>query len=461
MEDFQLRLTSFGGLFVFVFCAWLLSTRRQRFNWRIVLGGLAMQLVFAVAIFSTRNLTFPDSQGKDRFENGVVFAAVDSFFGKLEEFTDEGREFVFRTNAPDERPKAREIADEKDAELAAENEQKSLLRTFAFGVLPTVIFFSSLMSVLYHLRIMPRIVSAMGWMMQKTFRTSGAESLSCAANVFVGHTEAPLVVKPYIPTMTRSEMMAMMVGGFSTISGGLMAIYAGLNISAGHLLTASIISAPAALMVAKIMVPETETPQTIGTGKLELGEVGENLFDAAVQGAADGLKLALNIGAMLIAFLALIALVDYLLLLAGESLEWVINLFRQVPVDIHWSLEGLFSLLFFPLAWVMGIESGDCGEAGKLLGKKIATNEFLAYVDLSQHVDPSSQVANRLSQRSQVILTYALSGFANFGAIGIQIGGIGGLAPDRRRDLAQLGFRAMIGGVIACCMTACIAGMIL
>lgn len=462
MEDFWLRFISFCGLFVFVLCAWLLSAQKDRFNWRIVIGAMLMQFVFAVIIFSTRNVTFPDEDGNPRFQNGIVFYAVESFFKKIEEFTDQGREFVFSTNAPQKQAKARQIEDEEDAKLAAENEKKSLLRTFAFGVLPTVIFFSSLMSVLYYLRVMPMIVSAMGWLMQKTFRTSGSESLACAANVFVGHTEAPLVVKPYIPTMTRSEIMAMMVGGFSTISGGLMAIYAGLNISAGHLLTASIISAPAALMVAKIMVPETEQSQTMGSHQLEIESAGENMFDAAVRGASDGLKLALNIGAMLIAFLALIAMLDFLIGALGEIWQALINLFRQVPADVQWSLEGLFSRLFSPMAWIMGIEAKDCAEAGKLLGKKITTNEFLAYMDLSKHTTPGGvDDAIRLSERSQVILTYALSGFANFGAIGIQIGGIGGLAPEKRKDLAQLGLRAMLGGVIACCMTACIAGIIL
>jgi CNT family concentrative nucleoside transporter len=461
MEDFWLRFTSFCGLFVFVFSAWLLSTHRRRFNWRIVVGALLMQLVLAVAIFGTRTWTFPDEQGHPRFKNGIVFYAVDSFFEKIEHFTDQGREFVFGTNPPETPAQSRKIADAQDAVTASENDRKSLLRTFAFGVLPTVIFFSSLMSVLYYVRLMPLIVSAMGFLMQKTFRTSGSESLACAANVFVGHTEAPLVVKPYIASMTRSEVMAMMVGGFSTISGGLMAIYAGLNISAGHLLTASIISAPAALMVAKIMVPEMEASMTLGGSRLKIDSTGENLFDAAVQGAADGLKLALNIGAMLIAFLALIAMVDFLIAMMGEICESFMNLFRQVPVDIQWNLEGIFSRLFSPMAWIMGIEIKDCAEAGKLLGKKITTNEFLAYMDLSQHTTGRADPSVCLSERSQVILTYALSGFANFGAIGIQIGGIGGLAPQRRKDLAQLGLRAMLGGVIACCMTACIAGMIL
>lgn len=459
---FGLKLISFFGLFVFVFLAWSMSSNRSRFSWRLVIGAILLQLVFAIAVFSTRKLTFPDENGVPRYQNGIAFAAVDGFFAKIEDFTNEGRKFVFDVNPPRKLAEANSIADEEDAAVASKNSRATLLRTFAFGVLPTVIFFSALMSILYYLRVMPMIVSSIGWLMQKTIGTSGAESLACAANVFVGHTEAPLVVKPYIPTMTRSEIMAMMVGGFSTLSGGLVAIYANeFKISAGHLLTASIISAPAALLIAKVMVPETEQSQTMGKSKLEIPAVGENMFDAAVQGTTDGLKLALNIGACLIAFLALIAMADYLLGLMGEGVEWFLNLFRSKAIDVSWSLEGLFAVLFSPMAWIMGIEFRDCGEAGKILGKKIATNEFLAFADLSEHTNGKVAKESRLSERSQVILTYALSGFANFGAIGIQIGGIGGLAPERRKDLAQLGLRAMIGGVIACCMTACVAGMIL
>jgi len=459
---FQLKLISFIGLFVFVFMAWILSNNRARFSWRLMVGAILLQLVFAVAVFSTRKLTFPDNNGVPRYQNGIAFAAVDGFFAKIEDFTDEGRKFVFNVNPPQKLANANIIADPDDAAISTENSKSSLLRTFAFGVLPTVIFFSALMSILYYLRIMPMVVSSIGWLMQKTIGTSGSESLACAANVFVGQTEAPLVVKPYIPTMTRSEIMAMMVGGFSTLSGGLVAIYASeFKISAGHLLTASIISAPAALLIAKIMVPETEQSQTLGVSKLEIPSSGENVFDAAVQGTTDGLKLALNIGACLIGFLALISMADFLLGLLGESVEWFLNLFRSTAIDIDWSLEGLFSVLFSPMAWIMGIEFRDCGEAGKILGKKIATNEFLAFADLGEHTNGNVAEELRLSERSQVILTYALSGFANFGAIGIQIGGIGGLAPQRRKDLAQLGLRAMIGGVIACCMTACVAGMIL
>jgi CNT family concentrative nucleoside transporter len=292
--------------------------------------------------------------------------------------------------------------------------------------------------------------------MQKTLRTSGAESLAAAANVLVGHTEAPLVVKPFVAGMTRSELNALMVGGFSTISGSLMAVFVMQGVSAGHLLTASIISAPAALVMAKILQPEIDTPGELIHANVAGEKIASNVIEAAAIGASDGMKLAINIAAMLIAFLALIALLNSMLFGMGELLERLINLTRgDQPIDIQWSLSGLFAAIFFPLAWIMGIESGDCGTAGKLLGTKMVVNEFVAYLDLGAVLQEGE-----ISHRTEIILTYALCGFSNFGAIGIQIGGIGPLAPERRGDLAQLGLRAMFGGMLACCMTACMAGLL-
>ena len=339
-----------------------------------------------------------------------------------------------------------------------------LLRTFAFGVLPTVIFFASLMAVLYHIGVMQVLIRAMAWVMQKTLGTSGPESMAAAANVLVGHTEAPLVIRPYVEGMTRSELNALMVGGFATISGSLMAIFVANGISAGHLLTASLISAPAALVIAKILQPETETSQPDKDAiAFEPEDRPTNVIEAAAVGASDGLKLALNITAMLIAFLALLAMVNALVMGIGELLQMIANQFYADPIDIQWSLNGLFAWLFYPLAWVMGIAAEDCGVAGELLGKKVVVNEFIAYNDLSSiingNVVDADGVTVTLSERSRVILTYALCGFSNFGAIGIQIGGIGPLAPSRRSDLAQLGLRAMFGGMLAACMTACMAGI--
>ena len=280
----------------------------------------------------------------------------------------------------------------------------------------------------------------MAWIMQKTLRTTPSESLAAAANVLVGHTEAPLVVKPYVSKMTRSELNALMVGGFSTISGSLMAVFAGLGISAGHLLTASLISAPAALVLAKIMLPETETPVALEESEKQLENSATNVIEAAANGASEGVKLAINIAAMLIAFLGLIMFTDIILQGIGG---WF---------GIELSLSRIFGTLFYPLAWVMGIEQADCLVAGGMLGQKMVLNEFVAYYSLLG--------ADGVSDRTRTILTYALCGFSNFGAIGIQLGGIGPLAPNRKGDLAQLGFRAMLGGMLAACMTACIAGML-
>jgi len=414
--------------------AWLMSSHKRLIPWRMIAGGLALQIALAVFI-----LRLPPGQW--------AFQAAADFFVHLLGYVDEGSIFVFgihpRAGDPDLPPRF------------------LLLRTFAFGVLPTIIFFSSLMSVLYWLGLMQWIVRGMAVVMQKTLGASGAESLAAAANVFVGHTEAPLVVRPYIAGMTRSELNALMVGGFSTISGGLLAAYAGMGIDVGHLITASVISAPAALLIAKVMQPETESSQTFGEVKISVERRGVNVIEAAAVGASDGLKLALNVGAMLIAFLALLALLDGVLAWLGTwyGLAAVQLGVAQPGYDPGWSLSAALGYAFAPLAWLMGIETKDCLHAGELLGVKMVGNEFIAYHRLGLWLQEDSPV--QLSERSQHILTYALSGFSNFGAIGIQIGGIGGIAPARTSDLAQLGLRAMLGGALACGMTACIAGMLI
>jgi CNT family concentrative nucleoside transporter len=425
-----LNLISLLGIFVMIGLAWLMSSHKSKVDWRLVTFGLMLQAALAAVLFQSQNWTFGGT-----YPNGILFAGVESFFQAINDYVAEGSGFMFNINGPSDSPKA-------------------LLTTFAFGVLPTVIFFAALMSILYHIGIMQYVIRAMAWVMQKTLRTSGAESLAAAANVLVGHTEAPLVVKPYVSGMTRSELNALMVGGFSTISGSLMAIFVMSGVSAGHILTASIISAPAALVIAKILQPEVDTPGEIQQAGVGQEKIASNVIEAAAVGASDGMKLAINIAAMLIAFLALIAMLNALLFGVGELLQWLINLSRaENPIDINWTLNNLFAGLFYPLAWIMGIESADCGTAGQLLGKKMVVNEFVAYLDMGA-LEPGS-----LSDRSKVILTYALCGFSNFGAIGIQIGGIGPLAPERRGDLAQLGLRAMFGGMLACCMTAGMAGL--
>ncbi len=493
-----LNLVSLLGLGVMILLAWLMSTYRWRVDWRLVGLGVSLQLILAAVFFNSQTWTFPrtfrtaeellsavqnqeidpsavirkdaasspsialsglagtdplrgrgsaaavaavnrlmaespDGVSVPRFPNGIVFFWVESFFSVIQRSVDQGTAFLFRVNAP--------------ANTTPPTDPRALIYTFAFGILPTVIFFAALMSVLYYIGLMQWLIRGLAWLMRKTLGTTAVESLATAANVFVGHTEAPLVVRPYVANMTRSELNALMVGGFSTISGSLMAIFASMGISAGHLLTASLISAPAALVVAKILQPETETP--VPAAKLADGvePSASNIIEAAAIGASDGMKLAINIAAMLIAFLALIAFCDLLLQNAG-------SLF-----GLELSLGRIFGWIFWPLAWVMGIATNDCNIAGDLLGKKMVINEFIAYLDLTAVAVEESASGEGITERSRVILTYALCGFSNFGAVGIQIGGIGPLAPHRRSDLAQLGLRAMFGGMLAACMTACIAGL--
>ncbi len=340
--------------------------------------------------------------------------------------------------------------------LFTAGDDTSLVRTFAFGVLPTVIFFSALMSILYHLGIMQRIVGAMAVIMRVTLGTSGAETLAAAANVFVGHTEAPLVVRPYLAIMTRSELCAMMVGGFATVTGGLLGVYAGMGIDISHLLTASVISAPAALLIAKVMVPETHSDLVVAEATAALPTTETNLIGAAVEGASEGLKLALNVGAMLIAFLALLALVDVILANVSHAVAWAVG--STVPII---SLGQILGYVCSPLAWLMGIPYSECLEAGRLIGLKTVANEFIAFAELGRISQSGGEGEVVLSPRTIAVLTYALAGFSNFGAIGIQVGGIGGLEPSRRQELAQLGMKAMFGGLLACCMTGAVAGMLL
>lgn len=317
----------------------------------------------------------------------------------------------------------------------------------AFKVLPTIIFFSSFITILYYYGILPRVVSAIAFVMMRSMKTSGAESLSCAANIFVGQTEAPLLVKPYVTSLTLSELHAVMTGGFATIAGGVMAAYISMGISATHLIAASVMSAPAAIAISKVFYPETEIPKTTGELNIQIEKTHANVIDAATSGALDGLKLALNVAAMLIAFLGLVALVNAILGWLGQSLG--------LP---QLSLEWMLSYLMAPIAWLMGVPWVDCPKVAILLGKKTILNEFIAYLDLSEMVKGETP---QISERANILATYALCGFSNLGSIGIQIGGISAIAPQRQHDLAKLGLRAMIAGSLACFMTACIAGLLL
>ncbi len=388
--------------------AYGLSDNRKKIKWKPVYGGIIAQIVFGFLILKTEPGLWFFEQAKYVFE-GILG------------FTMEGTKFLFGP----------------------------LTNTEKFGfiffvmVLPTIIFTSTLMSVLYHLGIMEKVVKFIAKIMMKLMGTSGAESLAAAANIFAGQTEAPLVIKPYIAKMTKSELLALMTGGMATIAGGVLTAYVGLGIDAGHLLSASVMSAPAALCIAKLMIPETETPLTTGEDlKSSFPKTAENTVDAAVVGASDGLSLAMNVGAMLLAFIALIALLN-------GGISWIGSLFGHPEI----SFEIILGYLFAPFALIMSVPWDDAMAVGSLLGKKTVLNEFVAYMDLKD--------MTQISERSKVIATYALCGFANFGSIGIQVGGIGSLIPERRKDFAKLGFKALIAGTLACFMTACIAGLFL
>ena len=401
-----MKLVGILGLFVMLGIAYALSTDRRHFPWRTVLAGTTMQFTFALIILKT-------DMGRSamRWLSDRVAAFLN-------------------------------LADRGSAEIFGENFTEHF---FAFKVLPTIIFFSSFIAVLYYFGVVQMVVKLFARVMMKLLGTSGAESLSASANIFVGQTEAPLLIRPYVAGMTKSELMAVMTGGFSTVAGGVLAAYIGMGVSAGHLIAASVMSAPAALVMAKIMIPEREQSQTAGEVRMEVELPWVNVIDAAAQGAADGLKLALNVGAMLLAFLSLIAVVD-----AGLA-----PLGRFVGIE-DLSLQLLLGVLFAPLAWVMGVPWSEATTVGSLLGIKTAANEFIAYDQLSKLLDGEG-----LSERSTVIATYALCGFSNFSSIAIQIGGIGSIAPERKSELAQLGLRGMIAGSLACFQTATIAGLLL
>jgi CNT family concentrative nucleoside transporter len=413
-----LRLMSLVGTLALMGIAWLFSTNRRVVPWRCIVWGVGLQVVFALLVLKT-------SWGQSGFS-----AANDAVL-KLLEFTKEGTRFVMRS--------------------FSSGAIHPALANIAFDILPTIIFFSSFMAVLYHLGVMQIVIRGIAWVMARSMGTSGAESLSAAANIFVGQTEAPLVIKPYIDKMTDSELHAVMVGGFATIAGGVMAAYVGMLMNvfpdvAGHMIAASVMSAPAALLFAKIIIPEEGDPLTRGTVKLDVPRIDVNVIDAAARGASEGLQLALNVGAMLLAFIALLALVNWVLHAVGGLVD-----FPQL------SLQWILGQLHRPLAWLMGVPWSESQTAGTLMGEKIILTEFVAYLDLSNVLQAN---ADALSYRSTVIVSYALCGFANFGSLAIQLGGIGGMAPGRRHDLARVGLRALVGGTLAAYQTGTIAGMI-
>lgn len=424
MEEtaWELRLVSLLGLISWLGLAWGLSSARRRFPWRTVLWGLALQFGLALVLLRT-------SGGQ------AAFRAAGDAIRALTIFAEEGCRFVFGP-----------LAD------PAMMNQVFAGRGLVFAILVsgTIILVSSLSSLLYHWGVLQRVVRAMAWGMRRLMGTSGAETLSAAANVFMGQTEAPLLVRPYIPGMTRSELLCLMTGGMATIAGGVAAVYARMGAEAGHpemaghLLTASVLNAPAALMISKILVPETEVSETAAGRLQDPPKTTVNSLDALCQGAAEGLRLSLNVLAMLIAFVAVVALVNALLAWPQTRLG------VAEPV----TLQGLLGWLHAPFAWLLGVPLQDCVTVGRILGERIVLNEFIGYATLT-HPDTG------LTQRGFTLATYALCGFANFTSIAIQVGGIGSLAPERRAEMARLGVRAMVGGVLATYTTACVAGMLL
>jgi CNT family concentrative nucleoside transporter len=398
------------GLIAIVLCAYLFSTRRAAIQKRVLFWGVGLQFAFAFLVLKTKV--------------GALFYGVSLFVNALLNYTAAGSSFVFGDK------------------LGMRNDQFGVI--FAFQVLPIVIFICSLFAIFYYLGIMQIFVKAMAVVMQRVMRTSGAESTSVAASIVMGQTEAPITIRPFLETLTESEMFTVMTSGMAHVSGSVMAAYVAIaGVSITHLLTAVIMTAPATIMLAKMFVPETGAPVTGGTVKVEIERPGVNLIDAAARGAGDGLHLALNIAGMLIAFLALIALVNGGLGLVHSYIPWI-------PA----SLQQILALLFAPIAWALGVSWNDCATIGNLLGTRMVLNEFVAFVDLGK-------VKAMLQPRSFVIATFALCGFANLSSIAIQIGGIGALAPSRKSDLARLGVKAMLVGTLANFMSACIAGILL
>jgi len=429
------RMVGLLGVAVMIGIAFAMSYNRRAINWRLVATGLGLQALFGLIVLKT-------APGR------AFFDAVGRVITGLLGFQEQGARFVFgnlvQSNVP-VGPLGAGGAVDTSAGLVANTGAY-----FAFNVLPTIIFFSALMSVLYYLNVMQAIVKGIAWVMQKTLGTSGAETLSASGNIFLGQTEAPLLIKPFVKTFTPSELVTVMVGGFATVAGGVMAAYVGMLSGyfpgiASHLLAASVMNAPAGLYLSKIIRPETDVPVTKGSLRMDVEKTDSNVIEAAAGGAAQGVQLAINVAAMLMAFVALVALVNF-------GFGWVGGFFGNPEL----SLQGILGFVLRPLAWVMGTPWQDTAYVGGLIGVKTTLNEFVAYAQFAG--DLGSGVA--LEPRSAVILTYALLGFANFSSIAIQIGGIGGLAPERRGEIARFGLRAMIAGNLAAFTSAAIAGML-
>ena len=413
------KFVSVLGLMTFLAVAWALSCNRKNFPWRTVLSGLALQFTFGLLILKTQ----PGRAFFNFFNEAVT---------RFISFAEKGTGMVFGPLA--------------DGATLEKGFGPGNSVVFAILVAGTIILVSAVSAFLYHYGILQLVVRGMAWVMQRVMRTSGSESLSAAANIFMGQTEAPLVIKPYLPHMTRSEILAMMIGGMATIAGGVLAVYVKFGVTAGDLLTASVMNAPASLLIAKIMLPESEKSETGAGAKAPIPRETTNGIDALCVGAGDGMKLAINVCAMLIAFVAVVHLVNYLI---ATPQGWF-------GVTTPVTLQNILGWLNAPFAWLMGVPWKDCTLVGQVFGERIVLNEFIGYLSLT-----SDAVKPHLDERSFKIAAYAICGFANFASIAIQIGGIGSLVPSRRGDLAKLGVRAMIGGLLACYLTATIAGILM
>ena len=403
------RLTGIFGLILILGIGVAFSRNRRAISRRVVAWGLGLQLVFAIFVLRVK-------LGRD------IFGALGAFVTKVLSFSYAGSEFVF-------------------GEIGKQH--SSLGVVFAFQIMPAIIFVSALFAIMYYLGIMQQVVKVAAIVMNRIMGASGAESLNVAASIFMGQTEAPLTIRPFLPRMTQSELMTVMTAGMAHVSGSIMAAYIAFGIEARHLLTAVIMTAPGTIMMAKILEPETEVPETLGGVKVDIPKTDVNVLDAAARGTSEGLHLMLNVIAMLISFIALIALVN--------------GLFGWIHSGVSWFPEKLQTVLgwiFRPIAWVMGVPWHDSGVVGSLLGERMVINEFIAYADLGS-------LKASLNPLSFTIATFALCGFANLSSIGIQIGGIGALAPERKHDLARLGFRAMIAGTLANFLSATLAGILL
>jgi concentrative nucleoside transporter, CNT family len=420
-----LQCISLLGWLAMIAVAWAISYNRKLFPWRTVVWGIGLQFTLALLILKTP-------------WGGVLFDFAGKVIQKLILFSNEGCKFVFGP-----------LADES---LLADKFGAGNSVIFAILVTGTIIIVACISSLLYHWGVLQRVVRAVAWVMRKIMRTSGSETLSACANIFMGQTEAPLMIRPYIPRLTRSELMTIMVCGMAHIAGGVAAVYANMGFragypnTAGHLLTASVLNCPAALMIAKILLPETEKSETAASAPATVPRTTANSIDAICRGAGDGFNLALNVIAMLIGFIAMIALANYVV-------TWPQT---HLGVSHPATLQTIFGWINAPFAWLMGVPAKDCFNVGQILGERIVLNEFVGFLDLTTN---AKQLA--LDPRSFTIATYALCGFANFASIAIQVGGIGSLAPERRSEMAKIGFRAMCGGLLAAYMTACLAGILL